>query len=140
MPSTSDPKLTLNGLNQLRETCIECAPGLAYVLMSATTAKRTRAPSSKPSRICWVRAESSMPFQQIQVRRMMKTTPRLVTARVLVDADARDPHPPADDPAQARPQGPGNPGEGRPAVRIDGVHRLVGPGDEQHGDERDDDD
>ena len=38
---------------------------------------------SKPSRNCWVRAESSMPRQQIQVSMTMNTTPRAMTAHLL---------------------------------------------------------
>ncbi len=41
---------------------------------------------SKPSRICWVRAESSMPLQQIQVRTMMKMPPSTMTSNVLAAA------------------------------------------------------
>ena len=44
---------------------------------------------SKPSRIRCVRAESSIPFQQIQVSRIMKMTPRMVTATVLLAIPSR---------------------------------------------------
>src|ERR1700760_4816650 len=86
MPEMSVPALTPNGLNHSSEMPVECGPGLAYTLMIATTAKMIRIDISKPSRICWVRAESSMPFQQIQVSRMMKMPPSRMTSNVLADA------------------------------------------------------
>src|ERR1700761_749760 len=89
IPETSVPALTPNGLNHSSEMPVECGPGLAYTLISATTAKTTRMVISKPSRICWVRAESSMPFQQIQVSSTMKMTPRIVTSSVLAAAASR---------------------------------------------------
>ena len=36
-----------------------------------------------------MRAESSMPIQQIEVSTMMKTTPRMVMSSVFVDAASR---------------------------------------------------
>src|ERR1700751_4474259 len=89
MPETSAPALTPNGLNHSSEMPVECGPGLAYTLMSATTAKMIRIDISKPSRIRWVRAESSMPFQQIHVSSTMKMTPRMVTSSVLAAALSR---------------------------------------------------
>ena len=118
-------------------------------LISATTAKMISVTISKPSRNCWVRAESSMPRQQIQVSATMKMTPRTITSHLLfavavaaeqlkavgagdlglvgVDDDVGEDHRPAADPAPAGAHRPAHPRERGPAVGVGLVHVAVGP-------------
>ena len=54
------------------------------------------------------------------------------------DDDVRDHDRPAGEPAHLRPHRTRHPGEARAAVRVGAVHVVVGRGDEEHRDERDD--
>src|ERR1700681_3985949 len=53
-----------------------------YTVTSATIAKATSVTNSIPSRNCCVRAESSIPRQQIQVMTTIQITPATVIAKV----------------------------------------------------------
>src|SRR3954454_1706786 len=69
------------GENQLRSTWLEAAGAEPpYTLISATTAKIISVMNSAPSRNCWVRADNSIPRQQIHVITAIQTTPTSVTS------------------------------------------------------------
>src|SRR3954469_19010346 len=94
IPSSTPPVNALNdeienGLNQSSVGSIEPAGWLAYTLTRATTAKRTSVKTSTVRRIFCVRADSSVPFQQIHVMTAIQATPIARTAHLLSAAPSQ---------------------------------------------------
>ena len=89
-PSISAVHDSANGLNQSSCGWIDAAGALPpYTLASATTANRARMRTSAVSRICCVRAESSMPRQQIHVISAIQTTAATMIAKVEFAAESQ---------------------------------------------------
>src|SRR5947207_1512717 len=77
-------KLSVNGLNQPTEILLAASPAdPVYTLTSATTEKIASTTISAPSNRNWVRAESSMPRQAIQVISRIHTEPATISANLL---------------------------------------------------------
>src|SRR5689334_10452629 len=75
-----------NGLNHDSDGWIARSPALLpYTATNATTAKIARISNSRPSRITWVRADSSIPIQAISVITRIQMEPTIVTAVWLLD-------------------------------------------------------
>src|SRR5690242_12741021 len=83
-PADSAPQLRPNGLNQDSDGWTARLPACpAYTLIRQTTEKTASVSSSTPSRITWVRADSSIPTHEIQVITAIQMQPTIVVAHRL---------------------------------------------------------
>src|SRR5436190_22890571 len=78
-----------NGRNHDSDGWIARLPACpAYTLIRQTTEKTASVSNSTPSRITWVRAESSIPTQLIQVITRIDAQPRSVVAQALLASES----------------------------------------------------
>src|SRR4051812_33771244 len=83
-PADSAPQLSVNGLNQDSDGWMARLPACPlYTFTRQTTENTARVTSSRPSRITWVRTDSSMPTQEIQVITAIHAQPAMVVAHRL---------------------------------------------------------